>query len=149
MKKKILYVLLAVFIVIQFFHPKKNISAQVADYSYMPADVQTIVKKSCFDCHSNNTAYPWYNNIQPVAWWLNRHIVEGKEKLNFDDFQNSKKKDDIAESIEKGEMPLSSYTLIHRDAIMNDQQKQIVINWAKQFEHEKGGNQERGEENEH
>lgn len=145
MLKKIMYVLIAIFVVIQFIRPKKNSSAQTTDYSYMPAEVQTIMKKACFDCHSNNTVYPWYSNIQPIGWWLANHVNEGKRRLNFDDFNNSKKKDDIGETIQKGEMPLWSYTLIHRNALLNDQEKQTVLNWAKQFEDGESSN--KGESN--
>jgi len=135
--------LLATFIIIQFFRPDKNInnntSAFVNDISVvhkMPDDVQTILKTSCYDCHSNNTKYPWYANIQPVAWWLDDHVVEGKKEINFSEFatyrigRKYKKMEEIIEQVEENEMPLSSYTVIHRNAILNKDQKISLTNWA-------------------
>jgi hypothetical protein len=90
--KRLGLVLLAILVIIQFFHPAKNQSTEVlptdiAKVYVAPApDVDVILKKACNDCHSNNTVYPWYNNVQPVAWWLNNHIENGKRHLNFSDF---------------------------------------------------------------
>lgn len=137
MKKKIIVILIIIFIAIQFFHPKKNIAEIPARYGIQaPANIIRILKTSCYDCHSNNTSYPWYNNIQPVAWWLDKHIQSGKRHLNFDTFDSLpdakkiKALKHIASTIQKDEMPLSSYTLIHRYAILSDEQKNIIIHWA-------------------
>ena len=142
MKKKIALVIVAILIIIQFFHPKKNQSTEIlatdiTKVTTVPDNVLQILKIACYDCHSNNTAYPWYNNIQPVAWWLNNHVNEGKERLNFSTFGDyttekaTKKMRGIAKVIEKDEMPLTSYTLIHRNAILDETQKQLVLNWSK------------------
>ena len=142
MRRKIALFILLILIVIQFFQPKKNqstelLAADITRVSDIPDDVLKILKTSCYDCHSNNTVYPWYNNIQPVAWWLNNHVKEGKERLNFSEFGNytpekiEKKKRGIIKDIEEGEMPLTSYTLIHRNAILDEAQKDLVINWVK------------------
>ncbi len=143
MKKKIaLIVILAILIIIQFFPASKNqstelLSSDITKVTTVPDDVLQVLKVACYDCHSNNTVYPWYNNIQPVAWWLNRHVEEGKEELNFSKFgdysqeKSSKKLHKIAKEIEEGEMPLSTYTFIHRNAVLNETQKQAVINWTK------------------
>jgi hypothetical protein len=136
--KKIIILIIIALIVIQFFRPKRNISETPAQYAItqVPADVEEVFKTSCYDCHSNNTAYPWYNNIQPVAWWLDKHVKDGKRHLNFDIFDSVttarkiKKLKNISSTIKKDEMPLSSYTLIHRNAILNQQQKDLVIHWA-------------------
>jgi hypothetical protein len=139
--KKILWVLLAAFIIIQFFRPTKNQSIEVlsSDISrnyQVPAEVQTILAKACNDCHSNNTYYPWYNNFQPVAWWLNNHVMDGKRHLNFSEFttmrvaKQYKRMNDCIETIKKNEMPLESYTWIHKDAILNETEKQILYAWC-------------------
>jgi hypothetical protein len=147
MKKKILLLLIAILALIQFIRPTKNISAGTAStdisklYS-MPGDVSTILKKACNDCHSNNTRYPWYAEVQPVAWWLNDHIEEGKEELNFSEFANYRparqyhKLEEIKKQIDEGEMPLSSYTLIHTDAKLTAAEKQILINWSEGIRNE-------------
>lgn len=102
----------------------------------MPEDVHQILKVACYDCHSNTTYYPWYWYLQPVAWFLNGHINNGKRHLNFSEFatysirRQYKRLSDINEEIKSGEMPLSSYTLIHRDAILNEEQKLAIKNWV-------------------
>ena len=91
--KKIILLLAVVLVVIQLFRPTRNISHSSQDYAndisvkYPLTDsVKTILQTICYDCHSNNTSYPWYANIQPVAWWLNNHIKEGKREVNFSEF---------------------------------------------------------------
>ncbi|HET9056233.1 MAG TPA: heme-binding domain-containing protein [Chitinophagaceae bacterium] len=144
MIKKILMVLLIGLIAIQFFRPLKNQSAAesanaIAKAYPVPTEVADILKVSCSDCHSNNTVYPWYNNIQPVAWWLNHHVKEGKKELNFDEFASYKPKrahrklKEIIEQVKEGEMPLNNYLWLHGVARLNQDQKQILLNWAQQL----------------
>ncbi len=140
--KTVLIVLLVIFAIIQFFKPPKNISTMhsinnITSVLAVPPDVEKTLKQSCYDCHSNTTRYPWYANIQPVTWWLDHHINEGKRELNFSEFKSykiyrqHKKLEEIAEEVETGEMPLDSYTLIHRNANLNEQQKNMIISWSK------------------
>ena len=103
----------------------------------IPASVGVILKKSCYDCHSNSTNYPWYAQIQPFRYMLDGHIRGGKAELNFDEFwsytarkQRSKLRA-IGESLDEGSMPLSSYTLIHRNAILSKEDKLTLANWLK------------------
>jgi hypothetical protein len=142
MIKKILIVLLLAFIVIQFIRPAKNIStaaepAAITKVFAVPDSVNKIFEKACYDCHSNNTRYPWYNNIQPVYWWMNDHITKGKQKLNFSDYgsyplkKQAKRLKDIAKEVEDGGMPLDSYTWIHKDAILTAEEKATLIGWAR------------------
>lgn len=139
--KRILIVLLIIFILIQFIRPAKNqsnvVSATDISTKYpVPDSVQQILKVACNDCHSNNTRYPWYAEIQPVGWWLANHIKDGKRGLNFSIFTTYRIKkqfhrlDDISEMVKKNEMPLASYTWIHKDAILTDQQKLTLSNWT-------------------
>jgi Haem-binding domain len=143
MFKKILLLLAVVLVIIQFFHPEKNIdsssTAGVNDISTVvpvPVSVRNIFEKSCFDCHSNNTEYPWYAEVQPFSWWLNHHIEEGKREINFNEFasyslrRQYKKLEEIIEQVKEEEMPLSSYTLIHKDAILTKEQKLALSSWA-------------------
>lgn len=138
--KIILFVLLFIFIVIQFVRPARNISSGISEKDItktyaVPADVQQVLSNSCYDCHSNNTRYPWYVNIQPVGWWLANHIKDGKREINFSEFSSYSirkqfnKLKECKEQINEGEMPLSSYTLIHRDAILDSGNKNLIINW--------------------
>jgi hypothetical protein len=141
MKKKIGLGLLAVLVVIQFIRPTKNSSTaespnEISKYYEVPADIHTVIKKSCYDCHSNNTNYPWYTNIQPMGWWLQSHVNDGKEELNFQEFGTYAEKkakhkfEEIEEVVRDHEMPLSSYTLIHRDAKLTPEQAAALSSWA-------------------
>lgn len=141
MFKKVLLALLMLLIIIQFIHPSRNISKKeqpdnIAHAFKVPAEVKTILDKACMDCHSNNTRYRWYFKIQPVDWWLTHHVNEGKQELNFDEYTNKSlryqyhKMESTVDLVKKGEMPLDSYLWIHKDAILTEQEKNTLINWA-------------------
>ena len=141
--KKIAKVLLLVFIAIQFYRPEQNTAQGNHAVIFItetnpPEDVKLILKNTCYDCHSNNTKYPWYNNVAPVSYWLADYVKHGKGELNFSVWGSySKKKKDhkleeIIEVIEEGEMPLKEYTWTHSEAKLTDAQKQAIIEWAKQ-----------------
>ncbi|WP_350285488.1 heme-binding domain-containing protein [uncultured Croceitalea sp.] len=142
--KKILVALLVVFIGMQFFGPDRNVT-DATDYvaafeadTQPSAEVKVLLQNTCYDCHSNNTEYPWYSNISPVSYWIDEHIEHGKEELNFSDWANysDKKKDhkleELVEEVEEGEMPLKEYTWIHSEAHFTNEQKELLINWAKE-----------------
>lgn len=135
--------LLGAFVVIQFFRPKKNINKgaeatanHISKIIPVPENIAGILKKACNDCHSNNTNYPWYTNIMPVGWIINNHVVDGKKELNFDEFstykarRQSKKLEEVADEVKEGKMPISSYTRIHKEARLTDEEKTALINWA-------------------
>lgn len=141
MKKKIGLGLLVVLVIIQFVRPTRNISTgespnEITKFYDVPAEVHAVLKKSCYDCHSNNTEYPWYTNIQPVGLWLQSHVNEGKGELNFSEFGTYEQKkakhkfEEIEEVVGEGEMPLSSYTLIHRDTKLTPEQSSTIAAWA-------------------
>lgn len=140
---KVLLILVAVFIVIQFIRPVKNLAAAESSNDVFaqhsaPDTLKKLIQAACYDCHSNNTNYPWYANIQPVAWWLNDHVKDGKRHLNFSEFAGytykraDHKMEEVVEQLEKGEMPLSSYTFLHPEADLSKEQTQAIIDWAKQ-----------------
>ncbi|OFY87122.1 MAG: cytochrome C [Bacteroidetes bacterium RIFCSPLOWO2_12_FULL_35_15] len=136
-KRKISYVLLAILILIQFIRPSENTGKTIGENSVVTtAEVNEILQKSCFDCHSNNTEYPWYCNIQPIGWWTAHHVNEGKEELNFSEFNSYtlkrklKKLKEIKEQLDENEMPLSSYTFIHSDAKLSSNDKNLLLKWV-------------------
>ncbi len=141
--KKIVTAIGVVFITIQFIPPAGNKSGKVlvADISKMVSisdSVKAVLKNACYDCHSNNTNYPWYSNIQPMGWLLNRHITQGKAALNFSGFgsysqrRQSSKLSGIANSIKDDTMPLWSYKLMHKKARLTKDEKRLIIAWARQ-----------------
>ena len=142
MIRKILIGLFVLLVIIQFIRPKKNEGSatgvdDIAHATTVPPNIMSLLQRSCYDCHSNYTEYPWYASINPVGLWLANHINEGKKELNFSEFakyeprRKNRKLDEVAEQIEKGEMPLKSYTLIHTDARLTKEQADSLIQWAR------------------
>jgi hypothetical protein len=142
--KKILLVILIVFIAIQFIQPERNYSGQVlptdiSNIYIIPENVHILLKNACYDCHSNNTDYPFHCFIQPIRWEIERDIKNGKEKLNFSEFgsysprRRISKWVDIEKRIKDGTMPLSSYKLMHKKARLNKEEKELLINWIEKI----------------
>jgi Haem-binding domain len=130
-----------VFVGIQFIVPDENHHGSskndIATVYDIPDNVHTILKTSCFNCHSNNTNYPWYTRMQPVRWWISGHIANGKEKMNFSNFgaydakmQYSRFKE-IETKVKAGAMPLPSYLTTHPESVLSENQKITLIDWAK------------------
>ncbi|SKB33049.1 heme-binding domain-containing protein [Daejeonella lutea] len=143
MLKKILLGLLVILVLIQFIRPAKNQSNSatpddIFNHYQAPDSIKTMIKTSCYDCHSDNTNYPWYSEIQPVAWWLDHHIEEGRNELNFSDFEafnarfKSHKLDEVMDEVESENMPLKSYLISHQDAKLTVSQREAIVNWANQ-----------------
>ena len=99
-------------------------------------DVQTVLKTACYDCHSNETKYPWYSHIAPVKWLIIKDINEGRQELNFSDWNKMEKREqikmlgEIAEEVEDGFMPLPIYTVIHLDARLDEEQRDKISQWT-------------------
>jgi hypothetical protein len=138
--KKVGIGILVILLLLQAYRPAKNDSNKMDNdisKSYaVPDDVKQILSKACNDCHSNNTTYPWYSNIQPVRFWLDDHVNDGKKHMNFNEFSSFriarqyKKLDECIEQVKEGEMPLESYTWIHKEAKLSDAEKQKLFDWC-------------------
>lgn len=139
--KIIAIVLVAAFIVAQFFRPNRaNPPVNEADTleasSQVPENVKAVIARSCADCHSNTSKYPWYSNISPVSWFLVHHIEEGRREVNFSEWNtyNPKKKarklEEICEQVGSGEMPLPSYLWIHWGAKLSADEIKAVCEWT-------------------
>jgi len=137
-KKKAAVGILFLFILIQIFsidktNPKVDSNLNLYDVVEIPDDVQNLLKASCNDCHSNETKYPWYTNIEPVSWWIKGHINGGREHLNFSEWESynpSRKSHKITECIEVVEkkwMPISSYTWLHPNSKLDEEQRKRLI----------------------
>jgi len=145
MKKvlKILVVILVVgFIVIQFINrPDKTIAPGITNEDItkkvdVPADVQGLLKRSCYDCHSSQTVWPWYSNIAPVSWLVADDVVKGRQKMNFSEWgkmsasKQTKKFSDIIDQVTDTLMPLPKYLIIHKDAKLSDGDRNLILKWA-------------------
>lgn len=140
--KKVFWVLLVVFLIAQFFGPEKNEGERTSIDAFLmetnpPEDVKLILESTCYDCHSNVTRYPWYNNITPVNYWMAHHVKDGKKHFNISNWvgNSTKRKDhkfeELIEMVEDKEMPLPSYTWTHTEAKLSDTQIKAVLDWAK------------------
>lgn len=134
----------AVLIILQFFQPEKNQGSLTQErdlivVASVPDSLAKILRTSCYDCHSNHTDYPWYSRISPVSLWLHKHIIDGKEDLNLSEFGDLSKAEkigalsDLYDALEAGTMPLQSYTLIHRDAMISQEEVDALLDWADQM----------------
>jgi hypothetical protein len=141
--KIVVIILVVLFIAAQFYRPNRT-NPQVVEGETLQANVQVsgdislILDRSCNDCHTNQTRYPWYSNVSPFSWYLADHIVDGRRHLNFSvwntytDKKKSKKLDEICEQLESKEMPLPSYLWIHHDATLSDADSKALCDWAQQ-----------------
>jgi hypothetical protein len=139
---KIVIFLLIMLSLIQFIPAaKSNLDKKITDVHIestieIPRETAAILNRSCYDCHSNYTNYPWYYRIQPVGWWLKRHIDAGKKHLNFSEFglipqhDLSEVFEEIGASVSEGWMPLGSYLWIHKNAALTEAEVNLVKDWA-------------------
>jgi len=139
---KIVVILLVVaFVVIQFFrpdfsNPPENPGETLEASTQVPPEVETIITRSCVDCHSNRTAYPWYSQIAPSSWFLSNHIQEGRSELNisvwntYDTRKKVRKLGAMCDQVQTGEMPISSYLLIHWNARLKPGDAKTLCDWS-------------------
>lgn len=141
--KKILVVLAVIIVIAQFIRPSRenplfDESKTLRAATQVPPDVATILDRSCNDCHSSQTDWPWYSNISPVSWYLVKHVNDGRKELSFSEWGSYSKKKaarklkEIYEQISQGEMPFESYLLLHPSAKLSDTDKQLLCDWANQ-----------------
>lgn len=145
MLKKIVVLLLVLIVVAQFIRPAKNVSTaagpnDIATKHPVPADVSALLQRACYDCHSNNTKYPWYAEVQPAGWWLASHVNDGKRHLNFSEFaaytpkRAKTKAGEIVDEVEQLKMPMKSYTLMHPEARLTPAEIKLITTWAEDLE---------------
>jgi hypothetical protein len=119
-----------------FTNPPVNPDERIEFSVQVPPDVAAILKRSCSDCHTNETDYPWYSQITPVNWWLKNHIDEGRGEMNFSTWgtytpkRKAKKLEEVCEQVESGAMPLPSYLWGHRDAALSAEDSKLLCAWA-------------------
>ena len=136
-----LLIVAIVFVALQFFgidraNPPVNDGETLESAVNVPADVSMILGRSCNDCHSHKTTYPWYAYIQPSGWFMRDHIEHGREHLNFSVFntysrdKKSKKLDEICEEVTGARMPLPSYLWIHHEAAVSESEARALCQWT-------------------
>lgn len=126
-----------VLVVMQLVRPTRENPAVTGDL-VTPPDVKSVLKKACYDCHSNETVWPWYSNVAPVSWLVARDVNEGRKHLNFSVWESyeqkrkDKKLEEIGEEVSEGEMPMAIYVPLHPEAKLSDAEKKLLVDWAKQ-----------------
>lgn len=139
--KWLLIALVAVFVGLQVVRPARtNPAFDQAETIYarlqVTPEVSTILDRSCQDCHSNSTRWPWYSNVVPASWFLVHHVNEGREQLNFSEWgkldkrRADKRLEEMCEQVSEREMPMDSYTWIHRSAKLSDEDRKILCSWT-------------------
>lgn len=143
-KKIFWYLLIGIFILIQLYPVNQpevilNNPNDLLKNVDMPDNISSFLKEACYDCHSNETVYPWYANISPVKWMVYDHINEGREELNFSEWNTISKidkaelLDDIATNVIEKEMPLKFYPIMHPKAKLNEDDRQAISDWAEMY----------------
>ena len=136
-----IWLVFAVFVILQFIpntYPEviKSNEYDLIQTGMVPDEIGQILRTSCYDCHSNETKYPWYAYIAPVSWLVVRDVKQGRSDLNFSEWDNLKSRDkiklldEIAEEVDEGNMPMPIYTITRRDASLDDNQKQVLVKWT-------------------
>ena len=148
MKKKIIWSIVLLMIIVPQFIPvekpeiNEDVSNDLIAANEIPENISNLLKTSCYDCHSNQTVYPWYSNVAPVSWLVIRDVKEGRKELNFSDWETISKLDkakildDIAEEVEGGDMPMPIYFITHSDAKLSDKDRKDISSWAETFAEE-------------
>jgi len=133
--KIILLAVLVILVAIQFV-PVERSNPPATQKLKMPADVAKIMKRSCFDCHSNETVWPWYSYVAPVSWLIADDVEEGRHKMNFSEWDHLKPRkqrkrlDKCVEEIEEGEMPLEPYQVLHSNTKVSEAELAVIKNWV-------------------
>ena len=134
--------LIIFFIASQFVRPAKtnpiiDQTQALHNQAEMNAEVTAVLQRACYDCHSNDTRWPWYSNVAPMSWFVIDHVNHGRRFLNFSDWQSYDKQKKatqlqlIGDTVRVNMMPLSSYTLVHGDAKLSDDDKKLIGEWVK------------------
>lgn len=134
-------VLIVIFLGIQFVRPARtnppvDESQTIFARTQMKPEVAAIFDRSCRDCHSNKTVWPWYTNVAPISWWLSNHVNEGRQNLNLSEWgrlaqdRQDRKLRQICDEVSDGVMPLSSYLPMHPQARLSDQDKSTLCDWV-------------------
>ena len=142
-RKNILFALLGIFIIMQFFridktNPPVDEKLDFITITQPSKDITTMLKDACYDCHSHQVKYPWYSNIAPVSWWVKGHIDDGVEELNFSEWGNyapkkaNHKLEESYEKVEKKEMPLTPYLIAHSEARLSEEQRAALVLFFKE-----------------
>ena len=145
MKKKIIWGIILLIIIVPQLIPiekpeiNQDKTNDLITQNEIPVNIENMLKTSCYDCHSNQTVYPWYSNVAPISWLVIRDIKVGREELNFSDWESFSKMDkaklldDISEEIEDAEMPMPIYFITHRNAKLSDEDRKALVDWSDKF----------------
>lgn len=126
--------LLAVAVVIQLV-PVERTNPPVGDVVAPPSDVDSVLRRACWDCHSNRTEWPWYSRVAPVSWYVAGDVADGREHLNFTEWPDDPEEardliGEVGDQVEAGAMPPTSYRLMHPEARLDGDERQLLVDWS-------------------
>lgn len=133
-------------------NPAVDESKTLRANAHLTPEVAAILDRSCKDCHSSETRWPWYSNVTPVSWFLKSHVEEGRRELSFSEWGNyaprkrERKLHEMCEQVETGEMPIRSYLPLHPSAKLSDEDRRVLCAWAHEEEERITSEQERQEQ---
>ena len=139
--KWLVLIVVCALIVLQFIRPARtnpavDQSQTIHVHLQVTPQVAAIFDRSCQDCHSNTTRWPWYSNVAPLSWWVVEHVEDGRRHLNlsewgrYDKRRAGNKLEEICDEVKSGAMPLSSYTQIHRSAKLSPEDVKVLCDWS-------------------
>lgn len=140
MSRKVLYIVGGLFVlllIVQLVPSPPADNPPVEEEVTAPAEVMQVLRQSCYDCHSHETAWPWYARVAPAKWLVREHVEDARSELNFsawnryDAEDRAHKWDEVAEEVDEGEMPLRSYLIVHRDARLSADDAEILVHFAR------------------
>lgn len=139
MKKTIIIIVVAIVLIQLIPVDRDNPTVKPADEIVVTGEVNDIIKQACYNCHSNQTSWPWYSYVAPVSWLITHDVHEGRGELNFSNWnlysekRQKRKMNEIADQVEEADMPLPIYTIMHREADLSENQRKILISWANSY----------------
>jgi hypothetical protein len=139
--KRAALVIVAGLVVAQALRPARTNPAEdpartLEAIAHPPPSVQAVLDRSCRDCHTNRTVWPWYTNVAPISWFVVGHVNEGRHDLSFSNWAafapalRAKRLAQMCDLVQRGEMPLTTYLLLHRDARVSDDERQAICDWT-------------------
>ena len=120
-------------------NPTVDQSLEFAAITSVSPEVHEVIKAACYDCHSNETIYPWYSHVAPFSWIIADHVIEGRDELNFSEWgtyslkRQDHKLEEMIEEVEEGEMPMKGYVMLHSEADLTEEQTEAVFSWIRQY----------------
>lgn len=118
--------------------PTRRTNPAVGARLQAPGEIEAVLRRACYDCHSHETRWPWYSYVAPISWWIVRHVERARGDLNFSQWPvldaqgEAWKFRDIERQLVERKMPLRSYTILHRGARLDESERDLLLRWSRE-----------------